>query len=208
MDIVVAGRTDAGVHAWGQVFSCDVPDGTDLDVVRGAVNSLTPVSVALRQLEVAPEGFSARFSATSRTYVYRLNASSEPDPFLHRFEWWVRRPLDVEAMREAVACLVGEHDFAAFCKAGSAGGTIRRVLGVTVGSPDDSRTEVWLEATSFCHQMVRSIVGLLEAVGHHRRAPESMGEVLRSRDRSANSNVAPPHGLTLWRVAYGMETTP
>lgn len=208
VNVVAAGRTDAGVHAWGQVFSCDVPDGTDLDTVRTAVNSLTPVSVALRQLEVASDGFSARFSATSRTYVYRLNTAREPDPFLHRFEWWVKSPLDIEAMRDAVTCLVGEHDFAAFCKAGSAGGTIRRVLGATLRTPDDSRAEVWLEATSFCHQMVRSIVGLLEAVGHGRRDPGEMDEVLRARDRSANSNVAPPHGLTLWRVAYGTETTP
>ncbi|MCE7884295.1 MAG: hypothetical protein DYH08_10620 [Actinobacteria bacterium ATB1] len=87
-------------------------------------------------------------------------------------------------------------------------GTIRRVLGATLRTPDDSRAEVWLEATSFCHQMVRSIVGLLEAVGHDRRGPGGMDEVLRSRDRSANSNVAPPHGLTLWRVSYGTETTP
>jgi tRNA pseudouridine38-40 synthase len=110
-------------------------------------------------------------------------------------------------MQEAVRCLVGEHDFAAFCKSGSMGGTVRRVLSVAVTALEDARVEVLLEATSFCHQMVRSIVGLLEAIGHGRRDAGEMIRVLASRDRAANSNVAPPSGLTLWRVSYGVETS-
>lgn len=200
--LVVAGRTDTGVHAWGQVFSCEVPDACDLERARHAVNAMTPVSIALRALEAVPVGFSARFSARSRTYLYRLSGASQPDPFRHRYEWWVRSPVDADRMRAAARGLVGEHDFAAFCKAGAAGGTVRRVLDVHVDVEAEDRVAVWITASSFCHQMVRSIVGLLEAVGHARRAPDDLTQVLASRDRHSNSNVAPPHGLTLWSVSY------
>jgi tRNA pseudouridine38-40 synthase len=202
VDLVVAGRTDAGVHAWGQVISGDVPADTDLGLLRQSVNAITPRSISMRSLDAAAEDFSARFSASARTYVYRLNTADHPDPFRHSFEWWVRAPLDVPAMTGAAICLEGEHDFAAFCKATSAGGTIRRVTSVRVTENPPDRVEVWMTATSFCHQMVRSVVGILEAVGHGRRGAPDVGKVLESRDRSANSSVAPPQGLTLWSVSY------
>lgn len=202
VDLVVAGRTDAGVHAWGQVFSTDLPDGVDLGRAKQAVNSLAGPAIAVRELEQADQDFSARYQAASRTYVYRLATADWLDPFRYRYVWWVKRQLDVDAMQTAIETFIGEHDFAAFCKVGAAGGTVRHILDAHVEDVGTQCVDVWMRGVSFGHQMVRSIVGLLEAIGHGRRPPKDAALVLAGRDRSANSCVAPPHGLCLWSVEY------
>ncbi len=205
VSLVVAGRTDAGVHAWGQVVSFELPRGAGigLDDLLRRLNRMCGPGLGVRSLEEVPAEFSARFSATARRYRYRIITTPWRHPFLERYAWWVGGDLDLEATAEAGAAFLGEHDFAAFCKVGAAGGTVRRVLEVSVaGRPESGVVDVWVEAKSFGHQMVRSLVGLLVTIGRGRRPVSDAAGVLAGTDRAANSNVAPPHGLTLWQVRY------
>lgn len=202
VSLTVAGRTDTGVHARAQVVSFDVADaGTDLARLRRSLDRLAGPDVAVCSLEEAEPDFSARFSAKSRRYLYRYLTAAAADPFRRRFAWHVRA-LDLGAMAAAVPPIVGEHDFAAFCKAGAHGGTVRRVAEATVAPGPDGEVRFWVEAASFGHQMVRSLAGALAAVGHGRRHPEWVRDLLDSTDRAGIGNVAPPHGLTLWDVRY------
>ena len=199
----VAGRTDAGVHAHGQVVS--FPAGPNVDPLRVArtVNRRLGPEVVVRRASWAPEGFDARFSATGRTYVYRVNTGGVPDPFRARFEWHRPGGLSVGAMRRAAAALTGVNDFASFCRAPKdEGSTVRDLRRLAVGREGD-RFEIRAVADGFLHQMVRSLVGTLVEVGEGRRDPRSMGATLQALDRAAAGRVSPPHGLTLERVAYG-----
>ena len=211
--LVCAGRTDAGVHAAGQVVHCDlVPprtgEWTDSELQRlhkSLVKLLAP-EVVVRSIELAPADFSARFSATGRTYRYTVLNDPFPDPFLAATAWHVAHPLDLRAMQLACDPLIGEHDFSAFCRRPSEEAELVRLVrraewSVISNSPCLLRFEV--EASSFCHQMVRSVVGMMVAVGSGRRRAGDMAAVLRSRDRANTVGPAPAHGLCLWRVDYG-----
>ncbi len=203
---VVAGRTDAGVHAVGQVFSAHLPPRPDFNVdlrkLKRSLNGMCGPAIAIRSLEEVDAGFSARFDAKSRRYVYRYHTGGYRDPFTWKYMWNLRHQLDVDRMRRAAECLVGTHDFSAFCKARAVGGPVRNIHDVTVVQPEPDQIELSVEARSFCHQMVRSIAGLLEGIGACRHSIASAAQVLESRDRNANSGVAPPQGLTLWSVKY------
>lgn len=219
-DIVMSGRTDAGVHAWGQVLSLTVPgprEAVDLERIAKSVNARLGPEVVLRSIEVADDGFSARFSATGRRYRYLIVNRPVPDPFLARTAWWVARPLDLPAMEAAAAHLVGEHDFSSFCRRprprsrpadGRLDGPIeepslvRRVFGARWRELGDDVLRFEIEGSAFCHQMVRSLVGFLVAVGIGRRRADEVPVVLEARDRAAAEQPAPPHGLTLWQVDY------
>lgn len=207
-----AGRTDAGVHGWGQVVSGELPDHTDLDDLRRRVNKLTRGEVVIREATWAEPGFDARFSATSRTYRYHVWNDPVPHPLAARTSWHVAHPLDLVAMRASAAPLIGQHDFASFCRAPKvapgepARSLVRRVDSITwrrLGSTPMLRFQI--SASSFCHQMVRSIVGTMVDVGRGRRRADEMGAILTARDRSAAPAVAPPHGLVLWEVGYDGE---
>ncbi len=197
----VAGRTDAGVHARGQVVS--FPVSTDVDVVhlQRALNAVLAPEIVCLDARRAPEGFDARFSATAREYRYRIDAGLVPDPFTARFVWHRAGELSVVRMRTAARHLVGEHDFASLCRRPPVGGTVRRLERLAVARSGD-RVEISARANAFLHQMVRSLVGTLVAVGEGRRDPEAMPSVLAARTRAAAGPVAPPHGLTLERVVY------
>jgi tRNA pseudouridine38-40 synthase len=200
LNLSCAGRTDAGVHARGQVVGVDAPAGADLVNVRRAVNKLIGPEVVLRSAEPAPPDFDARRSARWRMYRYTILNRSEPDPFLARFAWWVPEQLDLAALRLAADPFVGEHDFGAFCRRGK-GTTVRRVLDSRWHADGDVlRYEICAQA--FCWQMVRSIVGILVEAGTGRRRPGDMLGVLRSRDRAAAGQLAPARGLCLWDVGY------
>ena len=215
-NIVMSGRTDAGVHAWGQVLSTDVPDDADLERIQRSINSKFGPEIVAREIAVAEPDFSARYSATGRAYRYLIVNRDVPDPFLARTAWWVPTPLSVEAMEEAAAHLIGEHDFSSFCRRPKVKppadepdapvepvSLVRRVTGNRWRhlDPDDVlRFEI--EGSAFCHQMVRSIVGFLVAVGRGKRQPDELPGVLVARDRAAAEQPAPPHGLTLWHVDY------
>ena len=207
VELTCAGRTDTGVHAWGQVVSFDAPDDADLLNIRTAVNRMLAPTIAVRALESASQEFDARFAATSRTYRYTILSQEVPDPFLAATAWLYPHPLDIDAMKAAAAFLVGEHDFSSFCRRQhSADGTeksrVRRILRAEWVAEDDNLLRFEIESSSFCHQMVRSITGTLVDIGAARRPPEAMAAILSAKDRSWVPNLAPPHGLCLWSVSY------
>lgn len=204
LGLVCAGRTDAGVHARGQVVSVDAPGGADLTRVRTAVNRMIGPEVVVRGMQVAPPDFDARRSATARTYRYTILNREDPDPFLARYAWWVPVPLELARLRLAADPFIGEHDFAAFCRRGPQGSTTMRTVLFSRWLPDDRPGVLVYEivATAFCWQMVRSVVGTLVEAGVGRRRPGDILRTLRSGDRAQAGAVAPPHGLALWRVDY------
>lgn len=211
IDTVCAGRTDAGVHALGQVVSCVVDDKEIKEVSEGrlviSLNALTPEDIVIRDARFCAPDFSARFDAKSREYRYRIVTGSIPPLFLSDYSWWRRGELDLDAMRTASRCLVGEHDFKSFCKAASAEGktTMRRVDKIEIRSEDhlgERCLVIQVIGNAFLHSMVRTIVGTLVAVGAGQRAPEWVAEVLAACDRSAAGETAPARGLTFWRVNY------
>ena len=198
----VAGRTDAGVHARGQVVSFALPKGADLSRLQGALNGMLSPEVVCRDVRTAPEGFDARFSATAREYRYRIDVGPAPDPFTARFVWHREGELSLPRMRAAARHLVGEHDFTSFCRRPPVGGTVRRLERLAVARAGD-RVEIAARASAFLHQMVRSLVGTLVAVGEGRLEPDVIPNVLEAGSRAAAGPVAPPNGLTLERVIYG-----
>jgi tRNA pseudouridine38-40 synthase len=198
----VAGRTDAGVHARGQVASFVTDDAVDLERLQRSINGMLAPEVVATYVRRAPEGFNARFSATAREYRYRIATEPWPDPFEARFVWHRPGRLAVAPMREAARPLLGEHDFASFCRRPQSGGTVRRLERLAIARADQ-RVEISTRANAFLHQMVRALVGTLIAVGDGRLEPGSVREILRARDRNRTHQMAPAHGLTLERVIYG-----
>jgi tRNA pseudouridine38-40 synthase len=198
-----AGRTDAGVHAWGQVVSAPVPPGTDVERVQRSVNGQLAPEVVVRAAALGPASFDARHSARWRTYRYTVLNRPAPDPFSARFAWWVPEPLDLALLRLGADPFLGEHDFSTFCRKGPPGSTtVRRVLGSHWRAVGDGVLEYEIRATAFCWQMVRSVVGTLVDVGRGRIAPGELVRILAARDRAAAGGLAPPHGLCLWEVGY------
>ena len=198
----VAGRTDAGVHARGQVASFHVDDDVDLPRLQRSINGMLAPEVVAWNVRQAPDGFDARFSATAREYRYRIDTSPWPDPFDAGFVWHRPGELSLMSMREAARSLLGEHDFASFCRRPQSGGTVRRLERLAVVRRGD-RVEISARANAFLHQMVRTLVGTLVAVGDGRLEPGSVREILQARDRGRAPQMAPAHGLTLERVIYG-----
>jgi tRNA pseudouridine38-40 synthase len=199
----VAGRTDTGVHAEGQVASFAAPDDVPPQRVQRMLNgTLGPEVVVLRATR-APVGFDARHSATGREYCYRIDTGELPSPFTARFAWHHSGRLSVARMRAAARLLEGEHDFASFCRVSEAQtSTVRSLRRLAIRVSTD-RIEIRALANGFLHQMVRSLVGTIVAVGEGKIAPDSMPTILEARSRAAAGPVAPPHGLTLVRVEYG-----
>ena len=198
----VAGRTDAGVHARGQVASFVVGDDVGLERLQRSVNGMLAPEVIAWDVRRAAEGFDARFSAMAREYRYRIDTGPWPDPFEARFVWHRPGRLAVARMRKAARPLLGEHDFASFCRRPQSGGTVRRLERLSIAYADE-RVEISVRANAFLHQMVRAFVGTLIAVGDGRLEPGSVREILTARDRSRTPQMAPAHGLTLERVIYG-----
>lgn len=205
VELRVAGRTDAGVHAWGQVVSFDVADGTDLADLQRSLNSMLGPEIVVRDIRQAVPGFDARRWALARRYRYTVLNRTVPDPFLAATSWHVTTPLTLAAMRLACDPLMGEHDFTSFCRPPRRDPDallVRKVLDARWLDLGDGLLRFEIEATAFCQQMVRSIVGTMVEMGRgHRRAGE-MAAILRAEDRSQAGHIAPPHGLCLWHVRY------
>lgn len=216
--VTVAGRTDAGVHARGQVAHVDL-DPEAWDAVRGRMSSgpgdalvrrlagVLPPDVVVHRAELAPDGFDARFSALHRRYTYRIaDDVHRVDPLRRSSVVRHRLPLDAGAMSEAAGLLVGQHDFAAFCRPRPGATTIRtlQVLDVSRPSagPDAGLVVAVVQADAFCHSMVRALVGALLAVGEGRREVAWPASLLAGRRRESGSLVAPAHGLVLEEVVY------
>ena len=198
----VAGRTDAGVHARGQVASFVARDVVDLERLQRSINGILAPEIVAGDVRRASEGFDARFSATAREYRYRIATEPWPDPFEARFVWHRPGELAVTSMREAARSLLGEHDFASFCRRPQSGGTIRRLERLSITRIGD-RINISARANAFLHQMVRALVGTLVSVGDGRLDAGALSEILVARDRRRSPQMAPAHGLTLERVIYG-----
>lgn len=206
VELVCAGRTDAGVHGWGQVvsFECSA-DRFDPEKIQNAVNGLCGPQIVVRAVAVAAPDFSARFDARARRYRYTVLNRPVPDPFLAATSWHVSQPLDLRMLNAACDPLIGEHDFSSFCrrpKGLADASLVRRVLGARWVDDGDGVLRFWIEATAFCHQMVRSITGTVVEAGLGKKTPADVLSALRAQDRSAAGPVAPPHGLCLWEVVY------
>ncbi len=197
----VAGRTDAGVHARGQVVSFVLDRELDLPRVRRALNGLLDDAIAVREVSVAEQGFDARFSATWRRYRYSMDTAAVGDPLSRHYVWNVGRTLDLDEMRRTAMVFLGEHDFSSFCRSLEGQSNVRRLTELDLVD-DGELVTAWVQANAFCHQMVRSMVGYLYDVGRGFSDGSRAGEVLEARDRGEVATVAPPHGLTLWQVGY------
>ena len=202
-----AGRTDAGVHARGQVCHVDVSADVDVDALRRSLAAILPTDVCLRDLTRAPEGFDARFAALWRRYAYRVcDHPAALDP-LRRGEVLVwRRRLDIDRLEAASAPLLGEHDFAAFCRARAGATTVRTLLELAWTRPGPGLVSARIVADAFCHTMVRSLMGALLPVGDGRRPTTWPAEVLTARVRHPAVTVVPAHGLVLEEVGYPAES--
>ena len=218
VQVTVAGRTDAGVHARGQVAHVDV-DAQTWSMIPGRstrspeealvvrLTGVLPPDVVVHRVSVAPPGFDARFSALRRLYAYRVcDDATLRDPLRRASVLWHRRALDVDAMDAACRMLLGRHDFAAFCKSREGATTIRTLEALTWARPshgaDEGLVVARVQADAFCHSMVRALVGASLAVGEGRRPVEWPAALLVGRKRDPGSAVAPAHGLTLEEVTY------
>lgn len=225
VDTTCSGRTDRGVHARGQVVHGDVRADhpsrgasgrtaamlDDLDVARERLDHAVGEAITIWRVSVARPDFNARFSASRRHYRYRLVDAPAVDPLERLGAWHVRGgPLRLRPMQQALKVLVGEHDFASFCRKAPGKTTVREVLRGTVSRPDPGKIDVRLVGNAFCHNQVRSIVGCLVHVGRGEGDADWMRSVLEAQDRRVAARVAPPQGLILERVDFsrGIPSSP
>ena len=200
--ITGSGRTDAGVHALGQVANFYSDKEYDPHRIRRALNALTPDDIAIKKVEIVPESFDARRDGRSRVYEYRILNRPTASPFYLNRAWHLHEPLDVTAMGVATAWLVGRHDFSSFRAAGcEAAHPVREVYCANLDQRDELLVYT-IEATAFLRHMVRNIVGTLVEVGRGLRTPQSFSDLLEARDRTKAGPTAPPHGLFLMEVKY------
>jgi tRNA pseudouridine38-40 synthase len=199
--LTVAGRTDTGVHARGQVAHVDL-DRTNASTLERRLRRILPPDMSLIAVTDAPDGFDARFSALERRYAYRLADRPGQDPLArgHVVAW--PRSLDIDAMNTAATHLVGEHDFASFCRKRDGATTIRALRELSSARERNGLIETTVRADAFCHSMVRALMGALVAVGEGRHQPEWAGEVLAMAARDSRVKVMPAHGLVLEEVVY------
>jgi tRNA pseudouridine38-40 synthase len=208
VELVMSGRTDAGVHAWGQVLSGDLPADVHLTDIMRRMNKLCAPNIVVRAAEWAAPTFNARLDATSRSYRYDVWNHHAPHPMLTDRAWHVSQPLDIEAMNVAASALLGEHDFSSFGRPpkvapGSPPASMTRVMyDMGWAMIDDSLMRYSVRGSAFCHQQVRSMVGTLVDVGLGRLGAAALPAILAERNRAVAGQVAPPHGLTLCEVGY------
>jgi len=202
--LTCAGRTDTGVHAWGQVVHFDTDGEADVDRLQRSLNKMLAPAVVVREASVCPPTFDARRSATGRRYRYTVLNRPLPDPFLAPVAWHVPERLDLQAMQLGCDPLFGEHDWSSFCRKPPAPDAsmvrvVRDARWVHVG---EGLLRFDIEASAFCHQMVRSVVGTLVSVGRAKLRAGDIAWIIRSKDRSLAGEPAPAQGLCLWEVLY------
>ena len=203
VETIVAGRTDAGVHATGQVIHVDVPETMGLDDLGYKLNRILDEDVRINKIEIAPPAFHARFSALRRYYEYRIldeNKVIQPLARLNTASWY--RPLDVDVMNHASALLLGTHDYAAFCKFREGGTTIRTLETYQWRRNREGYLVADVVADAFCYSMVRNLVGAIVCVADGRKDPEWISTLLENKERVSDSLVFPARGLTLYKVDY------
>jgi tRNA pseudouridine38-40 synthase len=197
-----AGRTDAGVHALGQIASAHLPDGVDAAELSAALNHYLPEDIAVTALEKADERFHARLSAKGKVYRYSIRMGNTPDVFRRKYQYRVEEPLDLSAMRQAAALLTGTHDFRAFCSNKRyKKSTVRTIHSIRIAMDGPDLT-ITFHGNGFLYNMVRILTGTLLEVGTGKRSVESVAEALASRDRTKAGFTAPARGLALAEVRY------
>lgn len=197
-----SGRTDAGVHAVGQVANFVCERDLDLRQLQRGLNAVTPRDIVVKKAEAVPESFDARRDGRSRIYEYRIWNHPWPSALHHRFSWHVSYPLELSVMHEAIHHLEGEHDFSSFQAAGcDAGHAVRKVYRNSLSRQDEFLIYT-IEATAYLRHMVRNIVGTLVEVGRGELTPEAFAQLLRAGDRTQAGPTAPSHGLFLIEVKY------
>jgi tRNA pseudouridine38-40 synthase len=203
VELTCAGRTDAGVHAWGQVVTFPAAPGIDVARLQSSVNSMLGPEVVVRTCELVEPGFDARHGALWRRYHYTILNRPVTDPFRDRFVWHVADPLDLRALRLAADPFIGQRDFSAFCRKGPDGSSrTRRVYESRWLDEGDGVLRYEIRANAFCWQMVRALVGIQVEIGQGKRRPGDLMAILRSGDRNVAGQPAPPRGLCLWDVGY------
>lgn len=206
VNLIVAGRTDAGVHAWANVVSFDVEHADpDLVGLQRNLNSMLGPAIVIREAAAAPAGFDARRWALARRYRYTVLNRPVPDPFLAATTWHVPQPLHLAALRLACDPLIGEHDFSSFCRVPKRipdASLVRLVHDARWHDLGDGLLRFDIDASSFCQQMVRAIVGTMVPMGAGKARAGDMAAILRARTRAVANRVAPARGLCLWEVAY------
>jgi len=203
VETIVAGRTDAGVHATGQVIHVDVPEEMGLDDLGYKLNRILDEDVRINKIDIAPPAFHARFSALRRYYEYRILDENKVIPPLARLNtasWY--RPLDFDLMNHASALLLGTHDYAAFCKFREGGTTIRTLETYQWRRNREGYLVADVVADAFCYSMVRNLVGAIVCVADGRKDPEWISTLLENKERVSDSLVFPARGLTLYKVDY------
>jgi tRNA pseudouridine38-40 synthase len=205
-ELTAAGRTDAGVHARGQVAHADVPAiawAPATESAAGRLNRLLPADVRVLRIGAAPAGFDARFSALWRRYSYRVcDDPAAADPLRRHDTLWYPHGLDIDLMNRAAAACLGEHDFAAFCRRRDGASTVRELLRLQWARAGTGIAVATVAADAFCHNMVRSLAGAMLAIGAGRREPGWLAELLAAGIRNPAVRVAPPHPLCLEEVRY------
>ena len=202
-ETIVAGRTDAGVHATGQVIHVDVPESLELDDLAYKLNRILDEDIRINNIEIAPTAFHARFSALRRYYEYRILDENKVIPPLARFNtapWY--RGLEVDQMNDASALLLGTHDFAAFCKFREGATTIRTLETYKWRRDRDGYLVGDVVADAFCYSMVRNLVGAIVCVADGRKESDWISTLLENKERVSDSLVFPARGLSLYKVDY------
>ena len=199
-----SGRTDAGVHALGQVANFKCATRISAEAFQNGLNSLLPPDIVIRECAPVSPAFHSRFDAKSKIYRYRIRNHPLPAAIGRNYTWWIRAPLDIDAMQSALALLSGEHDFKAFEASGSPRAhTVRTLRRADVVAESPELLSFFLEADGFLRCMVRNIVGTVVQVGMGKMRPIEIEKILTSRDRGLAGATAPPQGLCLMKVIYG-----
>ena len=203
VSLVASGRTDAGVHALGQVANFRTSSRIPTEDMGRAVNSLIPGDIAIREVEEISEDFHARFSAKSKLYEYRILNRPVPSPMERNFSWHISRKLELNKMRQAAEVLLGKHDFSSFRSAHSDNfNPVRTLMIVEIRRRRNRIVTIRMRANAFLKQMARNIVGTLVSVGKNKINPEDLKAILEARDRTKAEMAAPPRGLFLVEVEY------
>lgn len=203
IELAAAGRTDAGVHAYGQVVNFFTDGTIPTDRIARAVNSLLPDDITVKKAWEADREFSARHSATSKTYLYRIQTGETPNPMTARYAWYIRRPLDIAAMQAALDVILGTHDFSAFRASGGAPmSPVRTMYEATIGEERDGLLACRIHGSGFLYHMVRNVIGTVANVGLGVLTVADFERILASHDRQQASATAPARGLYLLDVRY------
>lgn len=200
--VTASGRTDAGVHAYGQVIHFDTPLSLSPDQWKKALNALLPDDIVIKDAQEAAPSFHARFSAKAKEYRYKVRIAQERDVFLRNYCYYFPHPLDMEAMRRALRLIEGTHDFTSFCSAKTnVDDRVRTIYTADMAVRDDL-LEFRFIGNGFLYNMVRIIVGTILEVGQGKRSVDSISSALAAKDRRLAGKTAPPQGLYLWKVYY------